>query len=198
MNYVLEPLPYGYADLEPVMDFATVELHYSKHHQTYLNNLNAALEGMNPNKRIDELLLTLDTLPLHIQTIVKNNGGGYYNHTLFWKMLTPNKNQAPQGALKDAINNEFGSVEAFQTAFEEAGKKQFGSGWVWLIETPNKRLKIVTTANQETPLKEGKILLAIDVWEHAYYLKYLNKRADYLHNIWQIVNWRYVESLYVA
>lgn len=193
MKYELERLPYATNALEPVMDEKTVEIHYYKHHSAYLNNLNAALEGVNlPYDTIEKLLLNLGELPLALQQTVRNNGGGYYNHTLFWKMLTPNGTLAPSGELLAAIERDFGSFEQFKKAFEDAGLKRFGSGWVWLVRTPSGALKIVTTANQDTPLSEGEILLGVDVWEHAYYLKYQNLRAQYLRNIWQIINWDYV------
>lgn len=198
MQFEMIKLPYTYDALEPVMDAQTVEIHYAKHHQTYLNNLNAAMEGVPFSGTLEELLTQLTQLPSAIQTTVKNNGGGVYNHNIFWSSLTPQKGTMPTGAFLSAIEQTFGSVQALQTVMEDAGKKQFGSGWVWLILTPQKTLKVVTTANQDTPLKEGEILLGIDVWEHAYYLKHQNRRADYLHQIWQIINWENAQNRFLG
>lgn len=193
MKYELEKLLYATNALEPVMDEKTVEIHYYKHHVAYLNNLNAALEGVNlPYGTIEELLLNVNELKADLQQTVRNNGGGYYNHTLFWKMLTPESTLAPKGNLLAAIERDFGSFEQFKNDFEQAGLKRFGSGWVWLVRAHSGTLKIITTANQDTPLSEGEILLGVDLWEHAYYLKYQNLRAQYLRNIWQIINWNYV------
>ena len=196
MKYELEKLSYAYNALEPVMDAATVEIHYSKHHQAYLNNLNAALEKY-PDIEMDivSLLKHLESLPADIHMAVKNNGGGYYNHSLFWALLTPSK-QEPFGNLLSAINAKYGSFAQFQTAFNTAASKHFGSGWAWLVKLDNGSLDIMTLPNQDTPLAYGKPILAIDLWEHAYYLKYQNKRADYLANIWQIINWEFAEKLF--
>lgn len=196
MKYELEKLPYAYNALEPVMDALTVEIHYSRHHQAYLNNLNTALEKY-PDIETDivSLLRHIESLPADIQQTVKNNGGGYYNHTLFWNLLSP-QHQQPKGQLLDALNAKFGSFEDFKTAFNTAGVKHFGSGWVWLVKKENCSLDILTLPNQDTPLAYGKPILAIDLWEHSYYLKYQNKRADYLANIWQIINWEYAEKLF--
>lgn len=194
MKFYLEELPYSYDALQPFMDKETVEIHYSKHHKAYVDNLNKLVENLNFNYSLEELLKNLENLPKEIVTGVKNNGGGHYNHTLFWKILTPEKQEISKEFLNE-INKTFGSFENFKNQFEEAGKKHFGSGWVWLIKT-NEGLKIVTTPNQDTPFNLGKPILAVDVWEHAYYLKYQNRRADYLSNIWNIINWQYVEKLY--
>jgi len=198
MKFELPKLAYNFDALEPIMDATTVEIHYTKHHQAYVNNLNAAIEKYDELQDIslEELLLNISDLPKDIQATVRNNGGGHYNHTQFWAMLTPNQNQEPSGELLHAIEHYFGSVQAFQAAFEGAGLKHFGSGWVWLMKAPNGELKIITLPNQDAPLSFGVPLLGIDLWEHAYYLKHQNKRADYLKNIWGIVNWRYVEALF--
>ncbi len=196
MKFELPQLPYSFSSLEPVMDAKTVEIHYTKHHQAYVDNLNAAVEkyAYLKNYSLEELLLDLPNLPEDIKTAVRNNGGGHYNHSEFWKMLTPQMGQEPEGKLLDKINHTFGSFENFKTQFENAGKKHFGSGWVWLIENKDGKPEIITLPNQDAPLIYGKPLLGVDLWEHSYYLKYQNKRADYLSNIWQIINWRYVEE----
>lgn len=197
MEFKLEPLPYNYDALEPIMDAQTVELHYAKHHQTYVNNLNAAL-AKHPEIEwdLENLLKNIESLPQDISVAVKNNGGGVYNHNMFWKVLTPNQNTQPSGNLLNALIANFGSVEQFKQQFESAGLKHFGSGWVWLVIMCDGSLEILTTQNQDTPLAYGKPIFTIDLWEHAYYLKHQNRRADYLKNIWQIVNWQYVEQLY--
>lgn len=197
MKFELEKLPYTLNALEPVMDSLTVEIHYSKHHQAYLNNLNTALSKY-PDIETDivSLLKHNESLPADIQQTVKNNGGGYYNHSLFWSLLSPNKNQIPTGKLLEAIVTKFGSYEKFKEDFVTAGTKHFGSGWVWLVKLDKGNLEIMSLPNQDTPLAYGKPILAIDLWEHAYYLKYQNKRADYLNNIWQLINWEYAEKLF--
>jgi len=197
MKFELEKLPYSVDALEPVMDRLTVEIHYLKHHQAYLNNLNTALLKY-PDIETDivSLLKQIESLPADIQSAVKNNGGGYYNHTLFWSLLSPNKNQKPTGKLLEALTTKFGSYEKFKEEFITAGTKHFGSGWVWLVKLEKGSLEIMSLSNQDTPLAYGTPILALDLWEHAYYLKYQNRRVDYLNNIWQIINWDYAEKLY--
>lgn len=197
MKFELEKLPYSVDTLEPVMDRLTVEIHYLKHHQAYLNNLNTALLKY-PDIETDivSLLKQIESLPADIQSAVKNNGGGYYNHTLFWSLLSPNKNQKPTGKLLEALTTKFGSYEKFKEEFITAGTKHFGSGWVWLVKLEKGSLEIMSLSNQDTPLAYGTPILALDLWEHAYYLKYQNRRVDYLNNIWQIINWDYAEKLY--
>lgn len=198
MKYELQKLNFTYDALEPIMDAKTVEVHYSKHHQAYLNNLNNALNGIEIEPMDAQALLkNLDKLPDEIKTTVRNNGGGYFNHTLFWNMLSKNKQEIGKELLTE-IEKEFGNFDEFKQKFESAGLKQFGSGWVWLIKNHNSQLQIVTTANQDTPLLIGQPLLCVDLWEHSYYLKYQNKRVDYLKNIWEIVNWKYVEDLFLG
>jgi Fe-Mn family superoxide dismutase len=197
MKFTLEKLPYEFNALEPVMDAATVEIHYTKHHNGYVNNLNAALEKYPEiNYSLEELLKNIKTLPQDIQSAVKNSGGGHYNHAHFWKVLTPNSAKAPTGELSDKINQTFGSFEEFKKEFVTAGTKHFGSGWVWLLKDREGELSILTLPNQDAPVIYGTGLLGIDLWEHAYYLKHQNRRADYLNNIWEIINWEYVQELY--
>ncbi len=191
MAYELAPLPYDYAALEPHIDEATMKLHHDKHHQTYVTNLNAAVEKY-PElaaKSPEELLKQLSTIPEEIRTAVKNHGGGTVNHNLFWRIMKPNGGGVPDGAIAAQIKADFGDFESFKKLFNETTAKQFGSGWGWLVFQAGK-LKIVTTSNQDTPLSEGLYpILANDIWEHAYYLKYQNRRADYLAAWWNVVNW---------
>ena len=197
MNFELPKLPYSYSALEPTIDAQTMELHYSKHHQGYVNNLNAALQK-HPDVQytsLEELLKNWDKLPADIMQAVRNNGGGHYNHSLFWTVLAPNATQ-PQGKLLNAINQSFGDLQSFKTAFEDAGKKQFGSGWVWLVKAPDGTLKITSTPNQDIPFAMGKPIFCVDLWEHSYDLKYQNRRPDYLSAIWNVVNWQQIENLY--
>lgn len=196
MKYQLEKLPYEYDALEPVMDAKTVEVHYAKHHTGYNKKLNAAVEGLDLDYTLEELLSNIDKLPKEIQTAVKNNGGGHYNHSLYWKILTPDMGQKPQGKLLEEIEKTYGSFENFKQEFEKAGLTRFGSGWAWLVRTKEGSLKIMNLPYQDVPFEFGKPLIAIDVWEHAYYLKHQNMRATYLSDIWQILNWRYVEKLF--
>lgn len=197
MEFELEKLPYTYDALMPVMDAETVETHYAKHHATYLNNLNVALKK-HPEIEgdIESLLTNLKSLPEDISLAVRNNGGGYFNHNIFWKCLSPKKNQQPSKKFLQKIIEDFGSFEEFKEKFYNAGLKHFGSGWVYLVSMPDKKLQIITTPNQDTPLIYGKPLLAVDLWEHAYYLKYKNKRADYLASLWGILNWEFIENQY--
>ncbi len=201
MTYELPKLNYPYTALEPYIDAQTMEIHYSKHHATYVTNLNKALEGYPElqDKQIEELLTHLNDLPETIKTQVKNNGGGHYNHSLFWEWLAPNAGEAPTGAVAQAITSSFGNFEKFKEDFAKAAMARFGSGWAWLIVDANKKLSVMSTPNQENPLMEGKTaILGLDVWEHAYYLKYQNKRLDYITNWWNAVNWKKVNELFAT
>ena len=200
MVYELPPLPYPPDALEPNIDKATMEIHHAKHHATYVTNLNKAISGNAAleAKSIDALVTDLASVPDNLRGAVRNNAGGHWNHSFFWKILAPKSGGAPSGKLGDAINSNFGSFADFQVKFEAAGVGRFGSGWVWLVHN-GRRLEIVSTSNQDNPLMgkaisgaEGKPLLGVDVWEHAYYLKYQNKRADYLKALWNVVNWNEV------
>lgn len=197
MAFKLPELDYAYNALEPYIDEDTMKIHHTKHHQAYLNNLNKIIEGTEwENYEIDYIIANIDKLPQNIRTGVRNNGGGYYNHMLFWKFMTPDSAKKPSGELLEKIEETFGSFEEFQKKFEEAGAGQFGSGWAWLV-LDGKNLQIVKTSNQDNPLTDGKKpILCVDVWEHAYYLKYQNKRGDYLKSFWNIVNWKEVEKKY--
>lgn len=190
MAYEVPPLPYDYAALEPHIDEETMRLHHDKHHQAYVDKVNAALEGTDwANKPIEEVIRNLAQVPENIRTAVRNNGGGHLNHTLFWEWMSPNGGGEPEGALADAINSTFGSFADFKAKFKEAGVNQFGSGWAWLV-WDGSGLAIVSTPNQDNPLSDGKTpLLGVDVWEHAYYLKYRNRRPDYIDAWWNVVNW---------
>ncbi|SEH15439.1 superoxide dismutase [Thermoleophilum album] len=190
MAYEVPPLPYDYAALEPHIDEETMRLHHDKHHQAYVDKVNAALEGTDwANKPIEEVIRNLAQVPENIRTTVRNNGGGHLNHTLFWEWMSPNGGGEPEGALADAINSTFGSFADFKAKFKEAGVNQFGSGWAWLV-WDGSGLAIVSTSNQDNPLSDGKTpLLGVDVWEHAYYLKYRNRRPDYIDAWWNVVNW---------
>ena len=199
MKYELPKLPYAFDALEPFFDARTMEIHYTKHHQGYTNNLNAALEKhADLSTPLEVLLADLSSVPSDIRTAVQNNGGGYFNHAFFWPLLKVNNGQLPQGKLLEAINTNFGSFEAFKDAFGTAAKTRFGSGWAWLIVTPEKTLKVLSTANQDTPLAEGTPILGLDVWEHAYYLNYQNRRPDYVSAFFSIINWDMVAKLYKA
>lgn len=191
MAYELPPLPYDYAALEPYIDEATMKLHHDKHHQGYVTNLNGAVEK-HPElgkKTPEELLKDLAGVPEDVRTAVRNNGGGHVNHTMFWQIMKPKGGGEPSGAIAAQIKADFGSFEDFKKKFNEATAKQFGSGWGWVIFEGGK-LKIVTSANQDNPISQGHYpILGNDVWEHAYYLKYQNKRADYLAAWWNLVNW---------
>ena len=192
MAHTLPPLPYPTNALEPHIDAQTMEIHHGKHHAAYVNNLNAALEKAPElaNKSLDELLKNLNAVPEAVRTAVRNNGGGHWNHTLFWQSMTPNGGGAPSGKLAEAINAAFGDFETFKEQFNAAGAARFGSGWVWLVKEGGK-LAITSTPNQDNPIMDGKPapLLGNDVWEHAYYLKYQNRRPDYLKAWWNVVNW---------
>ena len=191
MPHSVPPLPYGYNALEPHIDEQTMRIHHDKHHGAYVTNLNAALEKHPElqNKSVEDLLKGINAVPEDIRTAVRNNGGGHANHTMFWEIMGPNKGGAPTGAIADAIKSTFGSFDTFKTQLNDAGAKRFGSGWAWLIDAGGK-LVIESSANQDSPLMEGKRpILGIDVWEHAYYLKYQNRRPDYLAAWWNVVNW---------
>lgn len=193
MTFTVPPLPYAYDALEPHVDEATMHLHHDKHHQAYVDKANAALEGTEfANKSIEEILKRLDDLPENIRTAVRNNGGGHYNHTLFWDFMQPGGGGEPTGKLAQAIDEEFGSFAEFQAKLKDAAVNRFGSGWAWLVYDGSK-LEVVSTANQDSPISDGKTpLLGIDVWEHAYYLKYQNRRPDYVDAWWNTVNWETV------
>lgn len=200
MAYELPQLPYGYDALEPHIDKETMNIHHTKHHNTYVTNLNKALEGNEElsSKSVEELISDLDSVPEAIRTAVRNNGGGHANHSLFWKLLSPEGGGEPTGSLAEAINSKFGSFDKFKEEFAAAGAGRFGSGWAWLILN-NGDVEITSTPNQDSPLMEGKTpLLGLDVWEHAYYLKYQNRRPEYMNAFWNVVNWDEVQKLYDA
>lgn len=191
MAYTLPELSYAYDALEPYIDVETMHLHHDKHHNTYVTNLNAALEKYPElaEKSVEELIAYMDEIPADIRTAVQNNGGGHANHTFFWEIMAPNAGGAPTGSLKDAIDETFGSFEDFKNEFKTAATGRFGSGWAWLV-VDNGKLAIMSTANQDSPLMEGKTpIIGLDVWEHAYYLKYKNVRPDYIAAFWEVVNW---------
>jgi len=206
MAHELAPLPYPKEALEPHIDATTMEIHHDRHHKAYVDNLNKAIAGNAAleSKSIDALMQDIASVPDAIKGPVRNNGGGHWNHTFFWRILGPRAGGAPSGALADAIKSAFGSFDDFKTKFEAAGVGRFGSGWAWLVSNGGK-LEIVSTANQDNPLMgkaiagaEGKPILGVDVWEHAYYLKYQNKRADYLKAIWNVINWAEVAKNFDA
>jgi Fe-Mn family superoxide dismutase len=191
MAHSLPPLPYDYNALEPHIDEQTMRIHHDKHHAAYVNNLNAALEKHPAlaNKSVEDLVKGINTVPEDIRGAVRNNGGGHINHTMFWEIMGPGKGGAPSGPIGEAITSTFGDFEKFKAQLNDAGVKRFGSGWAWLIDAGGK-LVIESTANQDSPLMEGKKpILGVDVWEHAYYLKYQNRRPDYLAAWWSVVNW---------
>ena len=197
MAFKLPDLPYSFDALEPIIDAKTMEVHHDKHHATYVNNLNKAVENYPEwaSKSIEDLMIHLKEVPEEIRTAVRNNGGGHYNHSLFWKMMAPVGTTELKGALLDKINESFGSFDEFKKQFAAAATGRFGSGWAWLVVDGDK-LAVVSSANQDCPLSEGKKpILCLDVWEHAYYLKYQNRRADYVDNFFQVVNWDYVAEL---
>jgi len=201
MAHQLPDLPYPADALEPHIDKQTMEIHHGRHHQTYVNNLNAALEGHPElqNKTAEELIADLDSLPEAIRTAVRNNGGGHVNHTLFWEIMSPNGGGEPKGEIAEAINKTFGSFEAFKEAFTKAAVGRFGSGWAWLVLDKDGNLAVTSTPNQDNPIMEGQTpLLGLDVWEHAYYLKYQNRRPDYVAAWWNVVNWDAVNERYLA
>lgn len=201
MTAQLPPLPYDYNALEPYIDEETMHLHHDKHHQTYVNNLNAALEKYPElqNKSAEDLIGDLNSVPEDIRMAVRNNGGGHVNHSMFWEIMGPNGSGQPTGAIADAIEQDFGSFEGLKQQFNDAGVKRFGSGWAWLVRTAAGKLTVVSTANQDNPLSEGSYpILGNDVWEHAYYLKYQNRRPDYLAAWWNVVNWDEVNRRFAS
>lgn len=200
MAFELPQLPYAYEALEPHFDKETMNIHHTKHHNTYVTNLNAALQGNDEllNKSVEEVIADLDAVPESARTAVRNNGGGHANHSFFWTILSPNGGGEPTGELADAINAKFGSFEKFKEAFAVAGATRFGSGWAWLVLN-NGELEMMSTPNQDSPIMEGKTpLVGLDVWEHAYYLKYQNRRPDYIAAFWNVINWDEVAKRYAA
>jgi Fe-Mn family superoxide dismutase len=200
MAFTLPPLPYDFAALEPHIDAKTMEIHHGKHHQTYVNNLNAAIEKAPElaKKSLDDLMRGVNTLPEAVRAPIRNNGGGHWNHSMFWQIMAPKAGGEPGGKLGQAITSTFGDFAKFREQFSAAGVGRFGSGWAWLINTGGK-LSITSTPNQDNPLMEGqKAIMGLDVWEHAYYLKYQNRRPDYIQAWWNVVNWREIESRYAS
>ena len=200
MAYELPTLPYAHDALEPHIDARTMEIHHGKHHQAYINNVNGALEGNEElaGKSVEELVSDLDSVPEDIRGAVRNNGGGHANHSLFWSVMGPGKGGEPGGDLGAAIAATFGSFDAFKDAFAQAGATRFGSGWAWLV-VDGGNLAVTSTANQDSPLMEGKTpILGLDVWEHAYYLNYQNRRPDYIGAFWNVVDWDAVAARFAA
>jgi superoxide dismutase, Fe-Mn family len=200
MAFEVPPLPYAYEALEPHIDAQTMHLHHDKHHQAYVTNLNAALEKAPElqGKSAEDILRNLNAVPEAVRTAVRNNGGGHVNHSMFWAIMGPNAGGPPTGAIADAIKSTFGDFAQFQEKFNDAGLKQFGSGWAWLV-LGNGGLQVVSTPNQDNPMSQGlHPIMGNDVWEHAYYLKYQNRRGDYLKAWWNVVNWAEVNKRYSA
>jgi Fe-Mn family superoxide dismutase len=196
MAFTLPPLSYDFSALEPHIDAKTMEIHHGKHHQTYVNNLNAAIEKAPElaNKSLDDLMRNVNSLPEAVRTPIRNNGGGHWNHSMFWQIMAPKAGGEPGGNLGAAIKSAFGDFAKFREQFSAAGVGRFGSGWAWLINSGGK-LSITSTPNQDNPLMEGqKAIMGLDVWEHAYYLKYQNRRPDYISAWWNVVNWKEVEK----
>ena len=200
MTYTLPELPYAYDALEPYIDVETMHLHHDKHHNTYVTNLNAAIEK-HPElgeKSVEDLISDMNAIPEDIRTAVRNNGGGHANHTFFWEIMAPNAGGQPTGAIKEAIDETFGSFDEMKAAFKTAATGRFGSGWAWLVVN-NGKLEITSTPNLDSPLMDGQTpVLGLDVWEHAYYLKYKNVRPDYIEAFWNVVNWDKVNELFAA
>ena len=197
MAHEVPPLPYDYAALEPYIDTQTMHLHHDKHHQAYVTNLNAAIEKAPElaNLSAEELIKSLEKVPEAVRTAVRNNGGGQVNHSMFWTIMAPNAGGDPSGAIAAAIKDTFGDFASFKEKFNDAGVKQFGSGWAWLVRDGGGKLRIMATPNQDSPLSQGLYpVMGNDVWEHAYYLKYQNRRADYLKEWWNVVNWTEVNN----
>lgn len=200
MAFELPQLPYAYDALEPHIDKETMNIHHTKHHNTYVTNLNNALEGNEEllSKTVEEVISNLDAVPEAARTAVRNNGGGHANHTLFWQVISPNGGGEPTGELAEAINSKFGGFEGFKEEFSKAATTRFGSGWAWLAVN-NGELEVTSTPNQDSPLMEGKTpILGLDVWEHAYYLNYQNRRPEYIGAFWNVVNWEEVNNRYNA
>jgi superoxide dismutase, Fe-Mn family len=200
MSYQLPALPYAYNALEPFIDARTMEIHHQKHHGTYVSKLNTALEAF-PDlqaKSIEALLISLNTLPEKARTAVRNNGGGHFNHTLFWELMGPKQGGTPVGDLAKSLQQSFGSFVKFKEEFTAAAVNRFGSGWAWLVLDRQHKMTVSSTANQDTPLTDGyTVILGLDVWEHAYYLQYQNRRADYIENWWNVVDWEKVNQRYL-
>ena len=199
MNFELPQLEYAYDALEPAIDARTMEIHHTKHHAAYVAKLNAALEGRHDysDTSLGELLISVDTLPDEIRIAVRNNGGGHYNHSLFWKIMAPNAGGDPSGAMKEEIEKSFDSFVKFKEQIANAALNRFGSGWAWLVVDADRHLKVTSTPNQDCPLMHGETpILGLDVWEHAYYLKYQNRRNEYVEAWWNVVNWGQVEENY--
>jgi Fe-Mn family superoxide dismutase len=191
MAFTLPALPYDFTALEPHIDAKTMEIHHGKHHQTYVNNLNAAIEKAPElaSKSLDDLMRGVSKLPEAVRTAIRNNGGGHWNHSMFWQIMAPKAGGPPTGAIADALNSSFGGFDKFKEELKKAGVGRFGSGWAWLVEHGGK-LAIESTANQDSPLMDGKkVIFGVDVWEHAYYLKYQNRRPDYIDAWWNVANW---------
>lgn len=198
MSYTLPELPYAYDALEPNFDAQTMEIHHTKHHQTYINNINAAIQGTEwESLSVEDLVSKFNDIPADLKTVVANNGGGHANHSLFWTVLSPQGGGKPEGELATAIENELGGFDAFKEAFTKAAVSRFGSGWAWLSVTPEKKLVVESSGNQDSPLAYGNTpILGLDVWEHAYYLKYQNRRPDYISAFYNVVNWNEVSRRY--
>jgi len=198
MAFELPPLPYDYNALEPHIDTQTMQIHHDKHHAAYVTNLNNALGSHEfASLAVDDVVRRINEVPENIRTAVRNNGGGHSNHTMFWQIMKPNGGGAPTGALANAIQSTFGSFDAFKAAFNDAGVKRFGSGWAWLVLDKSGKLQVISTANQDSPLMDGHYpVMGNDVWEHAYYLKYQNRRPDYLNAWWNVVNWDEIARRY--
>lgn len=200
MGFELPQLPYAYDALEPHIDKETMNIHHTKHHNTYVTNLNNALEGNEEllSKTVEEVVANLDAVPEAARTAVRNNGGGHANHSLFWQVISPNGGGEPAGELAEAINSKFGGFEGFKEEFSKAATTRFGSGWAWLVVN-NGELEVTSTPNQDSPLMEGKTpILGLDVWEHAYYLNYQNRRPEYIGAFWNVVNWEEVSKRYAS
>lgn len=201
MPFTLPELTYSFDALEPAIDAKTMEIHHDKHHATYVTKLNAALEGTEwADRSIEDIITHLQDLPADKQKAVRNNGGGHYNHTFFWSLLKPNQGQAPTGPLAEAINRDFGSLDDFKKQFAEAAANQFGSGWAWLVSQAG-NLQIIATPNQDNPRMDNpdlKLIIGLDVWEHAYYLNYQNRRPDYIEAFWQVIDWDKASQNYAA
>ena len=195
MAFELPPLPYDYSALEPAIDTQTMQLHHDKHHAAYVTNLNNAMQGLAQFEgvTVEDILRRINDVPENVRTAVRNNGGGHANHSMFWQIMKPNGGGEPTGALADAITSTFGTFDQFKTAFNDNGAKRFGSGWTWLVVDRQGKLQALSTANQDSPLMDGMFpVMGNDVWEHAYYLKYQNRRPEYLSAWWSVVNWEEV------